>query len=84
MRPNRSTAACAAACASSKLVMSSLVTSRFSAGPSRVFSTSSGRRPVATTWWPAANAWRAMSVPRPRPAPVTKMTLLMRGSFQVP
>ena len=36
---------------------------------------SRGRRPVATTWWPCASAWRAMSAPSPRPAPVTKMVL---------
>src|SRR6476620_5254229 len=38
--------------------------------------TRSGSRPVATTALPAANAALAMSVPRPRPAPVTSQTFL--------
>src|SRR2546425_10846071 len=75
MRPNRSTAARAAASASPRFVTSSLTTSRSSAFPT-AFATASVSRPVATTAWPAARAALTKSTPMPRPAPVMNQIFL--------
>src|SRR6059058_3234396 len=76
LRPNRSTAARAAASASARLVTSSLTTSRSSDFPTAL-ATASVSRPVATTAWPAASAALAKSAPMPRPAPVINETCLL-------
>src|SRR5436305_13546059 len=76
MRPNRSTAAFAAASASARLVTSSLATRRSSDAPS-AFATAAGRRPLAITACPAARAALAKSTPIPRAAPVIIQTFLL-------
>src|SRR2546425_4579021 len=75
MRPNRSTAARAAASASPRFVTSSLTTSRSSDFPTAL-ATASVSRPVATTAWPAARAALTKSTPMPRPAPVMNQIFL--------
>src|SRR3954469_6289246 len=76
MPPKRSTAASIAACASARLVTSSLTTSRRAESPS-ARATASGLRPVATTLWPAASAALAMWAPLPRPAPVMSQVFVL-------
>src|SRR4051794_8555949 len=74
MPPNRPVASVTAFSELCGSVMSSRVTSRFSCSPTAA-PTTSGLRPVATTWWPAASAARAKSTPMPRPAPVISQVL---------
>src|SRR6266581_3399228 len=76
MRPNRSTAARAAASASVRLVTSSLTGSRSFDCP-KALDTRSLSRPEATTAWPASRAALAKSTPMPRPAPVMNQTFLL-------
>src|SRR5215213_9306061 len=76
MRPNRSTAARTAACASAGFV-TSRVTASSSFDLPNAFETASLLRPVATTAWPAASAALVKSAPIPRPAPVMNQTLLL-------
>src|SRR3954466_9979656 len=75
MRPNRATAASTAVWTLAGSVTSRATASRFSCSPS-VEVTLPALRAVATTRCPASRAARAMSTPMPRPAPVTRMTLL--------
>ena len=62
--------------ASEGLVTSSSVVVRPSWSPIAA-ATFSGRRPVATTEWPAARAALAISTPNPRPAPVISQTFFL-------
>jgi hypothetical protein len=75
IRPNLSTASFTAADDSSTLVTSSRTASRLSLA-SNAAGTSSGRRAVATTRFPAASAARTNDAPMPRDAPVINQTVI--------